>query len=566
MAYIALYRAYRPQTFNEVAGQKPIIQTLKNAIKLNKVAHAYLFAGPRGTGKTTMAKIMAKALNCEHGPTDDPCNECEICQGITKGTIADVIEIDAASNNGVDEIRELRDNVKYLPSVCKYKVYIIDEVHMLSQGAFNALLKTLEEPPAHVVFILATTEPNKIPLTILSRCQRFDFQAISETDMVERLKDVISKENLSVTDEALHLVASLSEGGMRDALSLLDQSISYSKDQNITVDDILAVSGNVSDKYILELLKKIKENEASNALDILNKVLDSGKEISKVISDIMFFLRNVLLFKINKIESTKEIYKDSDYITYANAIDNSLIYKYLNLLNETLNNIKYTNQKRAFLEICIIKMADNQKTQDINSLLRRIDQLERKVEHLSMLKSNNTEPVFPDQDYNLPSYAEIDHSNITYDNSKCIEVGEINDIINNGDKNIRNNVISILPQLIDINPLLQDVKCVCTSKESAIFTLDSEGMSNRMMKDPMYTEVLEFFKKDFDFKNVYFINQSMWDELLADWMDKYKAGNKSPILDNHDIRILKYVKENDENINSKDSIDELFDEDLIKEE
>lgn len=566
MAYIALYRAYRPQTFNEVAGQKPIIQTLKNAIKLNKVAHAYLFAGPRGTGKTTMAKIMAKALNCEHGPTDDPCNECEICQGITKGTIADVIEIDAASNNGVDEIRELRDNVKYLPSVCKYKVYIIDEVHMLSQGAFNALLKTLEEPPAHVVFILATTEPNKIPLTILSRCQRFDFQAISETDMVERLKDVISKENLSVTDEALHLVASLSEGGMRDALSLLDQSISYSKDQNITVDDILAVSGNVSDKYILELLKKIKENEASNALDILNKVLDSGKEISKVISDIMFFLRNVLLFKINKIESTKEIYKDSDYITYANAIDNSLIYKYLNLLNETLNNIKYTNQKRAFLEICIIKMADNQKTQDINSLLRRIEQLERKVERLSMLKSNNTEPVFPDQDYNLPSYAEIDHSNITYDNSKCIEVGEINDIINNGDKNIRNNVISILPQLIDINPLLQDVKCVCTSKESAIFTLDSEGMSNRMMKDPMYTEVLEFFKKDFDFKNVYFINQSMWDELLADWMDKYKAGNKSPILDNHDIRILKYVKENDENINSKDSIDELFDEDLIKEE
>ena len=566
MAYIALYRAYRPQTFNEVAGQKPIIQTLKNAIKLNKVAHAYLFAGPRGTGKTTMAKIMAKALNCEHGPTDDPCNECEICQGITKGTIADVIEIDAASNNGVDEIRELRDNVKYLPSVCKYKVYIIDEVHMLSQGAFNALLKTLEEPPAHVVFILATTEPNKIPLTILSRCQRFDFQAISETDMVERLKDVISKENLSVTDEALHLVASLSEGGMRDALSLLDQSISYSKDQNITVDDILAVSGNVSDKYILELLKKIKENEASNALDILNKVLDSGKEISKVISDIMFFLRNVLLFKINKIESTKEIYKDSDYITYANAIDNSLIYKYLNLLNETLNNIKYTNQKRAFLEICIIKMADNQKTQDINSLLRRIDQLERKVERLSMLKSNNTEPIFPDQDYNLPSYEEIDHSNITYDNSKCIEVGEINDIINNGDKNIRNNVISILPQLIDINPLLQDVKCVCTSKESAIFTLDSEGMSNRMMKDPMYTEVLEFFKKDFDFKNVYFINQSMWDELLADWMDKYKAGNKSPILDNHDIRILKYVKENDENINSKDSIDELFDEDLIKEE
>jgi len=565
VAYVALYRAYRPQTFKEVAGQKPIIQTLKNAIKLNKVAHAYLFAGPRGTGKTTMAKIMAKALNCQHGPTDDPCNECEICQGITKGTISDVIEIDAASNNGVDEIRELRDNVKYLPSQCRYKVYIIDEVHMLSQGAFNALLKTLEEPPAHVVFILATTEPNKIPLTILSRCQRFDFQAISESDMVERLKKVCLDEKLNVSDEALHLVASLSEGGMRDALSLLDQSISFSSDDLISTDDILAVSGNVSDKLILDLLRKIKDGEASNALDVLNKVLDSGKEISKVISDITFFLRNVLLFKINKIESTKEIYKDSDYITFANSIDNSLIYKYLDILNDTLNNIKYTNQKRAFLEISIIKMSDRDKISDISSLMRRIKQLERKVERLSMFKSQN-EPIYDNHDINLPNYDEIDRTNITFDNSKCIEVSVINDIINNGDKQIRTNVINKLPGLIDLNPLLSDVKCVCTSKDSAIFTLESEGMSNRMMKDPAYSQILDYFKEEFNFNNIYFINQSMWDELLGDWMNKYKDGIKSPILDNHDIRILKYVKQNNDNNTSKDSIDELFDEDLIKEE
>jgi len=565
VAYVALYRAYRPQTFKEVAGQKPIIQTLKNAIKLNKVAHAYLFAGPRGTGKTTMAKIMAKALNCQHGPTDDPCNECEICQGITKGTISDVIEIDAASNNGVDEIRELRDNVKYLPSQCRYKVYIIDEVHMLSQGAFNALLKTLEEPPAHVVFILATTEPNKIPLTILSRCQRFDFQAISESDMVERLKKVCLDEKLNVSDEALHLVASLSEGGMRDALSLLDQSISFSSDDLISTDDILAVSGNVSDKLILDLLRKIKDGEASNALDVLNKVLDSGKEISKVISDITFFLRNVLLFKINKIESTKEIYKDSDYITFANSIDNSLIYKYLDILNDTLNNIKYTNQKRAFLEISIIKMSDHDKISDISSLMRRIEQLERKVERLAMFKSQN-EPIYDNHDINLPNYDEIDRTNITFDNSKCIEVSVINDIINNGDKQIRTNVINKLPGLIDLNPLLSDVKCVCTSKDSAIFTLESEGMSNRMMKDPAYSQILDYFKEEFNFNNIYFINQSMWDELLGDWMNKYKDGIKSPILDNHDIRILKYVKQNNDNNTSKDSIDELFDEDLIKEE
>ncbi len=228
MAYVALYRAYRPQKFADVVGQEHIIKTLQNAIRINKVAHAYLFCGPRGTGKTTLAKIMAKALNCTSGPAIEPCDHCEICEGIQKGTVPDVIEIDAASNNGADDIRSLRDSVKYLPSVGRYKVYIIDEVHMLSNAAFNALLKTLEEPPQHVVFILATTEPYKLPNTILSRCQRFDFQAISTEDILKRLKIVVNQEGIRVSEEALNQIAFSAEGGMRDALSLLDQCISYS--------------------------------------------------------------------------------------------------------------------------------------------------------------------------------------------------------------------------------------------------------------------------------------------------------------------------------------------------
>lgn len=562
MSYMALYRAYRPQTFKEVAGQKPIIQTLKNAIKLNKVAHAYLFAGPRGTGKTTMAKIMAKALNCQNGPTDDPCNECEICKGITKGTIPDVIEIDAASNNGVDEIRELRDNVKYLPSVCRYKVYIIDEVHMLSQGAFNALLKTLEEPPAHVIFILATTEPHKIPATILSRCQRFDFQAVSENDMIERLKLVCNEEKINIKDEALQLIASYSEGGMRDALSLLDESISYSTKDEIDTSDVLAVSGNVSDQNILNLLKNVYANESALAVDLLNKILDEGKEISKVVSDIMSFLRNILLFKINKIVSTKEIYKQDDYISFANKISTTLVYKYLNLLNDCLNDIKYTNQKRAFLEICIIKMSDKFAVVDMDALMRRIDSLERMIDNIKISKPTNVSLNVVD-DYKITPFEEIDRT-IEFDNSKCISVLDINNALNNGDKELRNVVNNRLGDLVQKFNLLDGIKVTCVTKNSAVFTLPTVGICNRMMKDPNYKKILNFFS-DLNFKEIYFLDQKTTDEILEDFKNKFKQGQKRPILDNHDIRILKYVKNNDKN-ESSDGLDDLFDSDLIKEE
>src|SRR5690554_4568063 len=253
MSYVALYRTYRPKFFKDVYGQKVIVQTLQNALLHEKFAHAYIFSGPRGTGKTSVAKIVAKTLNCLKAPVKEPCGKCDICLGIDKGDVPDIIEIDAASNNGVDEIRDLRDKVKYAPSVGKYKVYIIDEVHMLTQAAFNALLKTLEEPPKNVVFILATTEAHKVPATILSRCQRFDFKNIEIKDIEENLKVIVNKENLKISDEALYAIANTAEGGMRDALSLLDQVISFTNDE-ITEEDVYKVSGGLSRRFINELL------------------------------------------------------------------------------------------------------------------------------------------------------------------------------------------------------------------------------------------------------------------------------------------------------------------------
>ncbi|EGS4843797.1 DNA polymerase III subunit gamma/tau, partial [Listeria monocytogenes] len=245
MAYQALYRVFRPQSFQDVVGQEHVTKTLKNAIVQNKTSHAYLFSGPRGTGKTSAAKIFAKAINCEHGHDGEPCNECEICKGTTDGSIPDVLEIDAASNNGVEEIRDIREKVKYAPTVAKYKVYIIDEVHMLSTGAFNALLKTLEEPPKHVIFILATTEPHKLPLTIISRVQRFDFKRITTQDIIGRLKFILEEEKIPYDEKALMIVARAAEGGMRDALSLLDQVISYGSEE-VTVEDALEITGSVA--------------------------------------------------------------------------------------------------------------------------------------------------------------------------------------------------------------------------------------------------------------------------------------------------------------------------------
>jgi DNA polymerase III subunit gamma/tau len=388
VAYQALYRVYRPQSFQDVVGQRHIIKTLQNALVLEKFSHAYLFSGPRGTGKTTAAKILAKAVNCEHAPVSEPCNECATCRGITDGSISDVIEIDAASNNGVDEIRDIRDKVKYAPSAVRYKVYIIDEVHMLSIGAFNALLKTLEEPPPHVIFILATTEPHKIPLTIISRCQRFDFKRISPDDIVYRMKEVLISEDVNVADEALYEVAKASEGGMRDALSLLDQAISYSENE-VTLDDVLSITGAVSHTFMLQIVRSIAEKNLVSALHAVEQLIQNGKDPVRFLEDLIFYYRDVLLYQSSsEMEHLMEkAVVSEEFKELASQLPAEGIYSIINQLNQTQQEMKWTNHPRVLLEVALVKLAQSSSKKktvasEEDDLLQKVKMLEAQVNHL----------------------------------------------------------------------------------------------------------------------------------------------------------------------------------------
>ena len=354
MAYKALYRTYRPSTFEEVAGQQHIVKTLKNALATGKIAHAYLFAGPRGTGKTTMAKLLAKALNCEHG-IGCQCNECKNCVAINEGSHPDVLELDAASNNGVDEIRELIDKVKYGTILGRYKVYIIDEVHMLSAGAFNALLKTLEEPPEHVIFILATTEPHKILPTILSRCQRYDFSKVSEGDIRSRIKVILEKEQIIYNEEAINLVISLADGGMRDALSILDQILAYSGNQ-LNVQDILDIFSLESTEEKIALIKSITSGNTPDVLRRLKRYIEKGTDIKRLTNDLLLILKDILIYENSNSIEFSEVLSEDELTDLSSVVDPNTVGTMIDALMETLKDYKNVNDINPLFEVTLLKM------------------------------------------------------------------------------------------------------------------------------------------------------------------------------------------------------------------
>ena len=378
----ALYRSYRPQIFDDVVGQEYIIRTLKNQIENNNIGHAYLFTGTRGTGKTSTAKIFARAVNCNYGINQEPCNECDLCRGILSDNIIDVIEIDAASNNSVDDIRELRESVKYSPTKAKYKVYIIDEVHMLSQGAFNALLKTLEEPPSYIIFILATTEPHKIPATILSRCQRFDFKRVTVKDMSDRMKKICMEENIHVEDKALNLISRNSQGALRDALSILDQCISFG-DNKIEYKDVVELLGTVNIDQLFDMAKCIINQDTKKSLQNLNEFVLCGKDIRNLINDLIDHFRNLMVCKVSN--ELDEIISLPDEILIllkeqSNSIDMNSLIRILNILSVAQDNIRSSSNPRVLAEVTIMKLAQPMFDESKESLIKRIENLENIIE------------------------------------------------------------------------------------------------------------------------------------------------------------------------------------------
>ena len=393
MSYTALYRKFRPDNFDDVKGQDHIVTTLTNQIKANRIGHAYLFCGTRGTGKTTVAKILAKAVNCEHPVNGSPCNECAMCKAIQAGTAMNVIEIDAASNNGVDNIREIREEVAYRPTEGKYKVYIIDEVHMLSTGAFNALLKTLEEPPSYVIFILATTEAHKIPITILSRCQRYDFHRISIDTIAARLSELLTAEGVEAEEKAVRYVAKKGDGSMRDALSLLDQCISFYLGQVLTYDKVLDVLGAVDTEVFSRLLRKVLSGDVTGSIHVLEDLITGGRELGQFVTDFIWYLRNLMLVQTadqsaQALEMTKENYEALREESKMVAL--SVLMRNIRICSELSNQLKFAVSKRVLIEMAIIKMMQPQMEDDIESLRVRLDQIEEKIASGSFVK--NTEP------------------------------------------------------------------------------------------------------------------------------------------------------------------------------
>ena len=489
----ALYRVYRPKNFSDVIGQEHIVRTLKNQIENNNVGHAYLFCGTRGTGKTSTAKIFSRAVNCTNLHNDEPCNECENCREILEDKTMDVVEIDAASNNSVDDIRELRENVKYSPAKAKYKVYIIDEVHMLSQGAFNALLKTLEEPPSYVIFILATTEPHKIPATILSRCQRFDFKRVTVKDISSRMRYICEKEGIEADEKALNLIARNSQGALRDALSILDQCISF-EGNKISYNDVIELLGSVNIEQLFDLAESIIKEDTRKSLQILNDFIIWGKDVRNLVNDLIDHFRNLMVCKISNDldeiislpEETIDLLKQQ-----AETIDTNNLIRILNILSEAQDGMKISSNPRVLMEVTMMKIAQPMFDESKEALIKRIENLEQKIESgnikVNHISTNQTVDNFNENNqHNNNTVEKQEDENIEYENLK----GDDIKLVEKSWKKILQKMKEDKNQVI--RALLQDVDSFNISEDTLyiIFT-DNYSFAKSRLDSPATIQYVE---------------------------------------------------------------------------
>lgn len=542
MAYTALYRKYRPINFSSIVGQDVIVDILKNSIINNKVSHAYLFTGPRGTGKTSTAKILAHAVNCLNF-TNDICGECSICKSLDLND-NDIVEIDAASNNGVDEIRSLRDNVNLMPAFCKYKIYIIDEVHMLSTGAFNALLKTLEEPPSHVIFILATTEPNKIPLTILSRCQRFDFNKINMNDLVSRLKYIVNEEGRVVSDNILEQIAKISDGGLRDAINLLDQVLSL-PDENINIDAVEKLSGKISTQSVYDLFSYIINNDLVSILNFSTYMFDNGKNYKDLADSMLSFLRDI------SINTEVPNYFDKSYSELLSKITisfNNLI-KMSSIINELLKELKNSNNQKMLFEIYVFQMCN---------ILNCVDKVE--VINTSM---NNKKNVNIKNDKNENINIETKQNLIDSD----LKDIRINNVFAGANKEILNSVNSKYYLINDyisnkkynmVSILLSSGRIVVASDKYLLFSF--ENKSDVLKFDSIYKQIEQFLKKIYDESyKIVAVSDKEWEEMKNNYINNIKNKISYVFIEENDVKL-----EMSENSNAlENSALNIFGEDTI---
>ena len=542
MGYLALYRKYRPVDFNSVYGQEEVVTVIKNAIVSGKVSHAYLFCGPRGTGKTTIAKIIARLVNCENLVDGNPCGKCYNCLNYLNSN--DIVEIDAASNNGVDEIRELRDKINLVPSNSKYKVYIIDEVHMLTTQAFNALLKTLEEPPSHVIFILATTEPHKIPLTIASRCQKFRFSKIDDKKIVERLREISNLEGITIDDDALYEIARLSDGGMRDAINFLDQLVAYSND-NITIDDVYKVNGSVSYEELYTLLDNIKNNNKVKLIEFVDYLDESGKDINKFVEEMLIFLKDVILYKNANILSS--ISTKNDYIKLvSDKYNDKDLYDLIENLNGVQSSIKISNHSSIIFMTSILKYSDlkfgNIMVNNEKSSEKIISQeiIEEKDKNISQNNENISREI-------KDSSISDDQIELRVNNSLALAsknvLEEFKSKWNSLDDYIDNEEFSV------VSGLLKDSNIVVGSNQYVILSCNYPSTASRINSNLEVTEKL--LERLFDTKvYVVAVDNDRWKGIKNKYIDDLKKGIKYSV---------KEIENNANNKREKSSIDDLID-------